>query len=165
MDKRTLIVAIAVAAISEAASVSAADVTVVGRRISVASVFATPALPMAPATVVVAQVAVPNGYRSKSHFLDISTSAQESCGVSGDGIGSLIVIGAAAAEPDVGGGNTLTEAANLGLFTPGREWFLVPESAGGPAIPPGAIVQLRMQQGGSGSCGVGATVLKVRVAR
>lgn len=128
-------------AVSLVATAAYGQTSFVGKKMSVASSSGvTVVVPAFPTTVTIASVGVPAKYKSKKNILAISTSVQEYCG--SDTISSTLTVGGFNAEPDPSA-NSYFECVNNGGFEMrAREWFLVPESAGGPIVPPGATIDL-----------------------
>jgi len=94
---------------------------------------------------VVASVPLPTKYNSRRNFLIIKTTVSETCPAAS--IASTVTVGGFSTT----NGMTLTdcEASNGGLVVFTRTWQLLPESAGGPRIPPGSVVELRLFSGGN----------------
>ena len=138
MVVRHLSVTVAVCLLATAA---AGQVTLVGKKMSVASTAsALAAVPAYPATLAIASVGVPSAYKSKKNILAISTSVQEIC--TGDTVGSLVQVGGFNAQPDPNASYWFECYNNSGYEMRARDWFLVPESAGGPVVPPAATIDL-----------------------
>lgn len=99
---------------------------------------------------------MPAKYKSKKDLLLISTSAQENC--TGDSVYSTVKVGGFQAEPDPTG-FFFTECTNSSAFEErAREWFLVPESGGGPVVLPGATVDWLLTSGAGTSVVAGAAM-------
>ena len=164
---RTKIQTLALAALSTAYVLNAthamADVNVIGKKISVASAQTPPSLPTYPTFLAVATVNVPTSYKSRTQFLDISTSVQEGCPGGGQILG-MVKVGGTSIEPSPG--LPFYEAGGPNSETAGRQWVVVPESAGGLPVAPGALVELLLSQTGTGSdCYAGGIALTVRAAK
>ena len=93
---------------------------------------------------VVASVALPSKYSSRRNFLIIKTTVSEACPAAS--IASTVTVGGFSATNGMTLGDC--EASNGGLAVFTRTWQLLPESAGGPPIPPGSVVELRLFSGG-----------------
>jgi hypothetical protein len=90
--------------------------------------------------VTLATVPLPSKYRSKKHALMVTASLQEAC-TTGH-LESVAQIGDVFLQPDPTGEGGYECSFNGGFEFRTRQWFLPPESAGGPAIPPGSNLVL-----------------------
>ena len=129
----------------------------VGSTVSIFEATSEGAIPEEPDEVVVASVAVPAKYRGKKSFLLVTTSVQESC--TGTGTRSYLTIDGVAVTPAVGP----TECTDSGWSFRNRQWSFPPSSQGGPAIAPGALVELRLRAFDAGAS-FGVRTLRVEVA-
>jgi hypothetical protein len=132
----------------------------IGKTVSVFSETSEGAIPVEPGSVSVGSIALPTKYRSKKHFLLITTSVQESC--ESTVARSALTVGGVDAQPF--GFPGPTECTDSGWAFRTREWFLVPSSRGGPEIPAGALVELQLSSPGDTPAAYGARVLRVEIA-
>lgn len=145
------------AAVPLLAATAAHGQAFVGSTVSTFESTSEGAIPEEPDEVVVASVAVPAKYRGKKSFLLVTASVQESC--VGTGTRSYLTIDGVAVTPAVGP----TECTDSGWAFRNRQWSFPPTSQGGPAIVPGALVELRLRAFDAGAA-FGARTLRVEVA-
>jgi len=93
---------------------------------------------------VVASVSLPAHYNSKKDFLIIRTTVSETCPAAS--IASTVTVGGFSTTNGMAFTDCASSNGGFDVFT--RTWQLVPESAGGPAVPAGATVELRLFSGG-----------------
>jgi hypothetical protein len=129
----------------------------VGSTVSIFEATSEGVIPEEPDEVVVASVAVPAKYRGKKSFLLVTASVQESC--VGTGTRSYLTIDGVEATPAVGP----TECTDSGWAFRNRQWSFPPASQGGPAIAPGALVELRLRAFDAGAA-FGVRTLRVEIA-
>jgi hypothetical protein len=110
-------------------------------------------------------VALPKRYRSAKHFLSITTSEQVACHL--DALYSSIDVGGFGVEPDPTQmfytDREGDESGSISFVT--RKWVVPPSSLGGPAIPRGAMVTLRLHSEAGTGCTVRSGVMVVEIAR
>jgi len=91
--------------------------------------------------VVVANTLVPSKYKSKTQWLIVQVTLNETC-IAGSVLSSVFVNGLQMYPGDAGG--WYYECTNNGGWeTRTRNWFFPPENLGGPAIPPGSTVEVQ----------------------
>jgi hypothetical protein len=110
-------------------------------------------------------IAVPKRYRSDKDFLKITTSYMASCYT--DVLFSTIAIGSAGAEPDPTQAffveREWADHAPIAFNT--RHWFVAPSSLGGPSIPSGAVVTLKLKGDLGNGCVVSVGSMVVEISR
>src|SRR5262245_33879326 len=142
--QKSVLVGILAGLVASQAGSAYGQTAFIGKKASVASTNASvnTVLPACPTTVTVLSVGVPSKYQSKKNMLLISTSAQESC--TGAIVEGLVTVGSFNTEPAPNGFMYNECDDNAGFEMRARNWFLLPESAGGPVVPDGATVDYKM---------------------
>ena len=157
--------AVAIAVVVFTVPTARATISAVGKTTSsVASSDGTPVtIPATPIDFL--SVAVPKRYRSGKDFLKITTSYQAWCYQ--DVLYGTIAIGGVGAEPaptkiffvDREG----TDHAPISFTT--RHWFVPPSSLGGPSIPSGAVVTLKLMSDVGTGCTASVGTMVVDISR
>ena len=149
-----------------AAPSAQATTSAVGKTISTVSRTSDdPAMTVPSTPVDFLAVAVPKRYRTDRHFLKITTSYQAWCYQ--DVTYATIDIAGAGAQPDPSQGFfTDREGADHApiSFTT-RQWFVAPSSFGGPSIPPGAVVTLKLMSDVGTGCTTSVGTMVLEIAR
>jgi hypothetical protein len=94
-----------------------------------------------PTLTTVASTLVPAKYKSKTQWLVIQVTLQESC--PSDQISSVVYVGGTPMYPDDVAAYAYECANSGGYETRTRTWFLPPENLGGPNVALGATVEVR----------------------
>jgi hypothetical protein len=145
------------------AATAASGQAFVGKTVSLFAAVDEGSVAVSPDRVTIASVAVPTKYRSQKHFLLVTASVAESC--LGRTLASFLTVGGVAATPDPGGDGP-TECSDSDWAFRTKQWLLPPESQGGPEVPPGALVELKLtDHSGPVGSGYGTRVLRVEIAK
>jgi hypothetical protein len=144
---------IAAAAVTTFAGTAFAEV---GKKVSVATGGASP-IASYPTMSDAATVAVPSSYKSKANFLKVTASYSAGC-TGGDFMGSKVSVDGIDMFDAGLPYEALDEDAISQIVT--KQYYLVPENQGGPAITPGATVILKMtSQFGTGCAASNVTMI------
>jgi hypothetical protein len=156
MNKCNPFVPLAVAAIVVAAFAGTASAEV-GKKISVA--YGPGGLVSAfPVTINAATVALPASYKSKTNFLKVTTTYSAGCSGS-DFMASKVDVGGNEMVDNGYPFEALDEDAVNQIVT--KTYYLIPENQGGPAIPPDAMVTVKMTSQFGTGCQVSPVTLTV----
>jgi hypothetical protein len=158
MTKHNPFVFLVVTAVAAFASTASAEV---GRRVSVAT-GATGIIVAYPSMTDAVTVAVPSSYKSKANFLKVTATYSESCS-GGDYTGSKIDVGGVEMVDNSLPYEASDEDASSQIVT--KLYYLVPESQGGPAVPPASTVTMKMTSGLGTGCYVSNITLTVEVSK
>jgi hypothetical protein len=130
----------------------------VGKKVSVAT-GDSGVIASYPTLTDVVTVGVPASYKSKANFLIVTASYLSSCS-GGDFMGSVVEVGGIQLVNNSIPFETLDEDAPGQIVS--KVYYLVPESQGGPAVPPDSTVTLKVtSQLGSGCTASNATMTVV----
>jgi len=135
-----------------------APVSIQGKLVSIYSTTGTlyttlPAYPVE--TTVASGVSLPSSYKSKSQWLIVHVTLGETC-VS-DTVSTAVYVDGQSMYPEGSTPSYYFECNNNGGYeTRTRTWVLPPEKVGGPAITPGATLELRAMSS-SGTAQIGST--------
>jgi hypothetical protein len=105
-------------------------------------------------------VAVPTGYKSKSHVLKVTTSYLATCGP-GDAMSSHVEVGGWS----IADGTDSVECGASQSVRVTKVYFLPNESQGGTVVAPGANVVVRLSSSAGTGCGAQYGVMTVEVAK
>jgi hypothetical protein len=133
----------------------------VGKKVSVAIGSASPIAPY-PTFSDAATVALPTSYKSKSNFLKVTTSYSAGCS-GGDFMGSKIDVGGVEMVHNALPYEALDEDANSQIVT--KLYYLIPESQGGPAVPPDSMVTLKITSQFGTGCSVSNVTMTVEASK
>lgn len=147
-----VLIATAVAVTTFAGTASAE----VGKKVSVAIGGVGP-IASFPTMSDAATVEVPSSYKSKSNFLKVTASYSAGCS-GGDFMGSKIDVGGVEMVNNGLPYEALDEDASSQIVT--KQYYLVPENQGGPAVPPDSVVTLKLtSQFGTGCSASNVTMI------
>ncbi|HXC53304.1 MAG TPA: hypothetical protein VN634_20635 [Candidatus Limnocylindrales bacterium] len=122
----------------------------VGKKISTAAVTVGGAVIAAyPSETTAVSVAVPTGYKSSASFLKVTANYQVACSGT-DKISSRVVVGGQTMED----GSLPYEfsGSTSGYRVLSKSYYLASEKLGGPAVPPGSTVEVRLNSDLGTSC-------------
>jgi hypothetical protein len=150
--------AFAIAAALAASALAGTASAEVGKKISATIVYSG-LVTSSPAFSDATSVALPASYKSKSNVLKVTTSYQAYCSA-GDSLRSKVTVGVTDMLDSGLPVDTFDEDAGYQIVT--KTYYLVPENMGGPAIPPDAMVTLKLtsQLGTGCSAGSGTMVVE-----
>jgi hypothetical protein len=139
------------------APAAASAQTYVGNTVSTYAATGEGVVPEEPDNVVVASVPVPLKYRSKKHFLLVTSSVQELC--LDATLRSFLTINGVAVT--LTAGPTECNDADWAFRT--RQWSFPPAALGGEEFPPGALVELYLSRPGDSPAAYGPRTLRVEI--
>lgn len=140
-------------------SVGATVTLGVGRNVSVYFDDLDGAAQPVNSGAVVASIPLPTKYKSRRNFLIIKTTVSEACPAAS--IASTVTVGGFSTTNGLALRDC--EASNGGFSAFTRTWQLLPESLGGPAVPPGSLVEVNLFSGGGNPANARRGFINVQV--